>query len=123
MACPSNIVKADLPDAFKGCTCDGLTWALTSVDDDVTEYAAVLSLAVFQLQDSDGAAALTLSSAVSGEVTLNATGANAWSITVEPFIVSVATGVYSLALVATDDSARKTCVLQGTLRVHAPPIL
>jgi len=83
---PKQVV---LPPVNKSNTWDGLTWAITSVDADDTEFAAALSLVRFQLQDSSGNIALTLSSANSGEVTINNSTSNTWSVTVDPRILSV----------------------------------
>jgi hypothetical protein len=112
-----------LPDAFKGCTWPGLTWTVTAVDDGDTEFAAALVSAKFQMQDSSGNAILTLSSAVSGEVTLNATTANAWSITVEGRIMTAAAGNYTYALETTDADGIVSPRMSGTIRVNPDPTI
>ena len=112
MSC--NNLNVTLPPARSSNTWDGLTWAITSVDAGETEFAAALSLCRFQLQDSDGAVVLTLSSATSGEVTINAATADAWSVTVEPRILSLTAGIYSFGLEFTDSDGGVKTHLGGT---------
>lgn len=121
MSCP-EIIKLTLPDAYEGCTWDGLTWTIDSVDDGNTEYAAILSLAEFEFKDSTGVFALALSSTVSGEVTINTASSNAWSVTVEPRAMTLSAGVYSFALVTTDADSVKSPQIIGSIRIHAQPI-
>ena len=118
MSCPENIVKLDLPDTNADCTWRGLTWMLTSVPSDETEYASALALAEFIAKDSTGAVALTLTSATAGQVTLNATTANAWSITVEPRILSLDAGFYPFTLYTTDADGIRAPRWEGTFRIH-----
>jgi len=122
MSC-ENVINYELPDAYKGMTWDGLTWEISDVTDNDTEFAGTLTLARFQIQDSTGAAALTLSSANSGEVTINTATANAWSITVESRVLSLATGTYSYCLVTTDSTGDVKPRMQGSIRVHTAPII
>ena len=114
-----------LPDTYSGDTWDGLTWEIESVDADDTEHAGTLTQAVFQITDSTGAGALNLDSdTVDDAVTLNATTPNAWSVTVEPRVLSLAAGSYSWALRLFDDSAapeRRKVKIFGTLGVKANP--
>ena len=118
-----NPLNITLPATFKNDTWDGLTWAITSVDAADTRFAAALSLVRFQLQDSDGTAALTLSSATSGEVTINTATGNAWSVTVDERVLTLAAGIYSFGLEFTDaDSVVKTH-LAGTLEIKADPVI
>jgi hypothetical protein len=118
MSCPDTIVKLDLPDTKVGCTWRGLTWALTSVDADETEYSAALSLAEFIATDSAGAVALTLTSATAGQVTINTATANAWSVTVEPRILTLAAGFYPFTLYTTDAAGVRAPRWESTFRIH-----
>lgn len=117
MSCPDNIVKLDLPDTKDGCTWRGLSWAITSVDADVTDYDAVLSFAEFIVYDSDGTVVLTLTSNTAGQVTLTTTTANAWDITVEPRILTLDPGFYSFTLFTTDASAFRAPQWEGTFKL------
>jgi hypothetical protein len=119
--CPSSPPAIDLPCAFKGATWDGLTWRVDSTDG--TDYDAVLSSARFQLQDSTGAAVLTLTSAVGSEITLNVTTARLWSITVEKRLLTLDAGIYSWALETTDADGTIKVQLIGTLTVKPDLIL
>ena len=120
--CPSSPPVVELPCAFKGATWDGLTWSIDSLDDD-TEYSAVLSSARFQLQDSAGAAVLTLTSAVGTEITLNVTTARLWSLTVESRLLTLDAGIYSWALETTDADGTIKVQIVGTLMVNPDLIL
>lgn len=111
----------ELPCAYKDTTWDGLTWEIQSTDS--TEFASVLSSARFQLKDSSGVAALTLSSAVGGEITLNVTAASQWSITVEDRLMTLNAGVYSWNLETTDAAGKIKNRLIGNLLVKADPVL
>ena len=113
--CPSSPPAIELPCAFKGATWDGLTWRIDSTDG--TDYDAVLSSARFQLQDSAGAAVLTLTSAVGSEITLNVTTARLWSVTVEKRLLTLDAGIYSWALETTDADGTVKVQLIGTLTV------
>ena len=117
MSC-TNIINRDLPDTKEGCTWDGLTWRITSVSADDTDYAAVLSLAEFIATDSTGAVALTLTSATTGQVTINESAENSWDVTVEPRILSLSDGFYSFTLFTTDANARRKERWIGTFRLH-----
>ena len=119
--CPSSPPFIELPCTFSTCTWPGFTWRIDSTD--ATEFDAVLSSAAFQLQNEDGTAALTLTSATAGQVTLNVTTARAWSITVEPRILSLDPGNYSWALETTDADGVKQPRLLGTLTVKPDPIV
>lgn len=118
MACPDSLVKLDLPDTKADCTWRGLTWELTSVDSDETEYASALTLAEFIATDSTGAVVLTLTSATAGQVTINTATANAWSITVEPRILSLDAGFYPFTLYTTDADGIRAPRWIGTFRIH-----
>ena len=119
MACPSDIVRLDLPETRVGCTWRGLTWALTDPGDS-TDYAATLSLAEFIATDSStGAVVLTRTSATAGQVTLNTATANAWDITVEPLILSLAAGYYSFTLYTTDADGVRAPRWEGTFRIES----
>ena len=114
-----SIPLIDLPPTFRDCTWPGLTWRIDSTDG--TDFDAVLSSAVFQLQSSTGASVLTLTSATAGQVTLNDTAAQAWDITVEPRILSIDAGNYAWYLETTDADGVKNPVLVGTLTVFSDP--
>ena len=112
-----------LPKTYSGDTWDGLTWAISDADGD-TEFDGTLTLVRFQLQDSAGAAVLTLSSAVNGEVTINSDAPYGWSATVEPRTLTLSGGIYSFGLEFTDDStspARVKTRLAGTLQILPDP--
>jgi hypothetical protein len=119
--CPSSPPAIELPCAFKGATWDGLTWRVDSTDG--TDYDAVLSSARFQLQDSTGAAVLTLTSAVGSEITLNVTTPRLWSVTVEKRLLTLDAGIYSWALETTDAESTIKVQLIGTLTVKPDLIL
>jgi hypothetical protein len=112
-----------LPDAYKGCTWDGMTFRIDSVDEGDTEFAATLASAQFQIQDSAGNAILTLSSSVSGEVTLNETAPNEWDVTVESRIITIAAGNYTYALETVDSDGVKKPLQIGSQRVNPEPII
>lgn len=118
-----STANVKLPDTFKGDTWDGLTWAIDSVDADDTRFAAALSLCRFQLQDLDGNTELTLTSATSGQVTINTATANAWSVTVEPRILSLDAGEYLYGLEFTDADGVVKTYLTGSLTVLADPVV
>jgi hypothetical protein len=119
--CSSSPPAIELPCAFKGATWDGFTWRIDSTDG--TDYDAVLSSARFQLQDSTGAAVLTLTSAVGSEITLNVTTARLWSVTVEKRLLTLDAGIYSWALETTDAASTIKVQLIGTLAVKPDLIL
>ena len=121
MSCCQSPPAIELPCAYKGTTWDGLTWRIDSTDG--TEYDSVLSSARFQLQGSTGAAVLTLSSAVGGEITLNVTTAKLWSVTVENRLLTIDAGIYSWALEMTDAAGVIKVQLIGTLTVKPDLIL
>lgn len=112
-----------LPDTFKGDTWDGLTWAIASVDADDTRFDSTLTAVRFQLQTLAGVSALSLTSATSGEITINTATANAWSITVEPRILSVTAGEYLYGLEFTDADGVVKTYLTGSLTVLADPVI
>lgn len=119
--CPSSPPAIELPCAFKGATWDGLTWRIDSTDG--TDYDAVLTSARWQLQDSAGTAALTLTSAVGSEIVLNVTTPKLWSITVEKRLLTLDAGIYSWALETTDASGTIKVQLIGTLTIKPDLIL
>jgi hypothetical protein len=118
-----NIQNIELPWTVSSNTWDGLTWALTSVDGDDTRFASTLSLVRFQLQDSTGAVALTLTSATAEQVTINTATANAWSVTVEPRILTLTAGVYSFGLEFTDSASVVKTYLAGTLEIKPDRVI
>jgi hypothetical protein len=111
---PRNIT---LPATFQGDTWGGLTWAITAVDPEVTEFTADLALVRFQLQNTAGSAALTLSSATTGEVTINTATADAWSVTVEARVLDLTPGIYSFGLEFTDANGDIKTHLAGTQEI------
>jgi hypothetical protein len=117
---PRNIT---LPATFQGDTWGGLTWAITAVDPEVTEFTADLALVRFQLQNTAGSAALTLSSAAPGEITINSATANAWSATIEPRVLALDSGVYSFGMEFTDAEGTIKTHLAGTLEIISDPVL
>jgi hypothetical protein len=119
----ANPFNITLPTAITGDTWDGMTWTVSDVSPDDTEFAAALVTATFQLQDESGVPVLTLSSAVVGEVTINVATANEWSVTVESRILTLTPGVYSYGLKTVDaDDVEKTKVA-GILIIEAQPVL
>lgn len=118
-----NLLNFPLPETYTGKTWDGLTWTVTSVADGDTEYAAALSSARFQFQDVDGNVDLTLSSSVSGEVTLNTTTADAWSITVEPRALSLTPGTYTYGLATVDADGIEKVRMAGTIQIKTDPVV
>jgi hypothetical protein len=117
MACNDEIVRLDLPETRVDCTWRGLTWEVTDAEDS-TEYAAVLSLAEFVAKDSTGADVLTLTSATAGQVTINTATANAWSVTVEPRILTLAAGFYSFTLFTTDADGIRSPQWEGNFKLE-----
>jgi len=117
MAC-DDIVKTDLPDTKAGCTWRGLSWSVADPEDS-TDYAAALSLAEFVVKDSTGATVLTLTSATAGQVTITTATANAWDITVEPRILTLAAGFYSFTLFTTDAEDVRAPRWEATFRIEA----
>ena len=118
MSCPDDIIKLDLPDTKEGCTWRGLTWTIDGVDADNTQYDATLTLAEFIAQDSTGAVVLTLTSATAGQVTINSSAANSWSVTAEPRILSLTSGFYPFTFFTTDSSGVRAPRWEGTFRIH-----
>lgn len=112
-----------LPDTFKGDTWDGLTWAISSVDPEDTRFASTLSLCRFELQTLSGTSALALSSATAGQVTINTATANAWSVTVEPRVLTLSAGEYLYGLEFTDSAGVIKTYLTGSLTVLADPVI
>jgi uncharacterized surface anchored protein len=119
MNCTPNRFAYRLPDADKGCTWDGLTVTIQSDD---TEYASVLSIARFQLQNSTGAIALTLTSATLGEVTINNATAGQWSMTVESRILNLDAGSYSWAIETQDATGIVKKQLGGSIAILPEPV-
>ena len=120
MARAGNI---SLPKTYAGDTWDGLTWAISDAAGD-TEYAGTLTLVRFQLQDSSGAAVLTLTSADPAAVSINSAAPYGWSVTVEPRVLALAPGDYTFGLEFSDDSttpARVKTRLAGTLEILPDP--
>jgi len=113
----SDIYSIKLPDTFQGKTWDGITWRVTDVPADATEFAGTLTLARFQLQDEAGEVALTLSSATAGQVTINTATPNAWDVTVEPLVLTIAAGTYRWGLETTDSTGLIKIRIGGTLKI------
>lgn len=114
-----------LPCTFSGDTWDGFTWAISDADGD-TDFAGTITLARFQIQDLSGNEMLTLSSDVSGEVTINTASDYNWSVTIEPRVLSLDAGTYTIGLEISDDSTAPDRVktrLTGTLHINSDPVL
>ena len=114
-------VVIELPAVYKTTTWDGLTWKITQSTS--SEYDVVLSSARFQLQDANGSAVLTLTSADASEITLNITTANLSSITIEKRLLSLDVGIYSWALETTDADGTIKMQIIGTLNIKPDLIL
>lgn len=113
--------KFDLPSTISGDTWEGLTWGLESVPAGDTEFAGNLTLAEFEMKNSAGASALKLTSAT-GDVTIETATPNAWSVTVEPRILTQTSGTYTYGLQLTDDAWGPNTVVAGTLQIKIPPV-
>lgn len=118
-----NLLNFPLPETFTGKTWDGLTWSVSNVADGDTEFAAALVSARFQLQDADGNADQTLTSATAGQVTLNVTTANLWSVTVEPRVITLAAGTYTYGLETVDANGVEKARMAGTLIIKTDPVV
>lgn len=112
-----------LPITTSGDTWDGCTWALVSVTEGDTEFAGTLTLAEFEIQDNAGKPVLTLSSSTAGQVTIENSAPNAWSVTVEGRILDLPAGTYTYGLRLTDDAGRRKTVVSGILPIKAPPVI
>ncbi len=112
-----------LPDVFQSETWDGITWAIESVDVGETEFASTLASARFQMQDTSGNVALDLTSATAGQVTINESAANAWSVTVEPRVLTLSSGVYSWGLKTTDSEGVEDIPFAGTIKIKRSPVI
>jgi len=113
MAC-----QITLSPVKQGDTWDGLTncsFASTG-----SAFSSPLALVRMQWKDSTGAAALTLSSAVSGEVTI--TNAASWTFDVPGRILSLSAGVYSIGLETTDSAGVVKTRVTGTQKILADPV-
>lgn len=110
--------QVTLTPIVQGDTWDGLQCSFSS---DGTAFADDLSLVRFQFQDEDGTSALTLSSAVSGEVTIN--DAANWTFTVEPRIISIEPGTYSIGIETTDSAGIKKTRIAGTIEIIPDPVI
>jgi hypothetical protein len=75
------------------------------------------------MQDTSGNVVLTLSSATAGQVTINESGANAWSITVEPRVLTISGGVYSWGLETTDADGVIKLRLSGTIKIKGDLVI
>jgi hypothetical protein len=117
-----DLLNFPLPPTFTGNTWDGLTWTVDSVEAGDTEYAAVLVSARFQLQTEDGTVALTRTSATAGQVTLNETSADSWSVTVEPVDLTLNPGTYTYGLETVDADGVTKIRMAGTFVVKPDPV-
>jgi hypothetical protein len=118
-----NLLNYTLPETFAGTTWSGLTWAVSVTGDDETEFASELVSARFQLRSETGGVALTLSSENAGEVTLESTAADAWSIIVEKQDLTIAPGTYTYGLETTDADGITKPRMAGTLLVKPDPVI
>jgi hypothetical protein len=112
-----NPLNITLPASFTGDTWDGLTWTVSDVDPDDTEFAKTLESAIFQLQNKAGDAVLTLSSEAAGEITINNSSPNEWSVTVEPRILTIPGAVYSYGLKTIDTDGVEKTRIAGVFQV------
>jgi len=117
-----DLLNFPLPFAFTGNTWDGLTWTVSDVDVGDTEYADTLASARFQLQDESGTIILTRTSATAGQVTLNVTTADAWSVTVEPMAMTIAAGTYNYGLETVDAASVTKIRMAGTILFKPDPV-
>lgn len=117
MAC--NLQSIALDPLASGETWGGLTWTITSSDD--TKYGAALFRVRMTFKNSAGTVMLTIDSNVAG-ITINTATAYAWSFTVEPRLISFASGRYSWAIETTDaDGTVDKDLLAGTLQITPDP--
>ncbi|MEY3898670.1 MAG: hypothetical protein RLZZ214_4192 [Verrucomicrobiota bacterium] len=121
MSC--NHLAVTLPDVFQSETWDGITWAIESVDAGETEFASTLASARFQMQDTSGNVALDLTSATEGQVTINESAPNAWSVTVEPRILTLSSGVYSWGFETTDSAGVVKIRLAGSIKIKGDLVI
>jgi len=119
----TDVFNIEIPSVFKSETWDGLTWRLLSVDTGSTEFSGTLSLVRFQIQDCDGNAVLTLSSATAGQVTINNAAPNLWDVTIEPRVLSIDPGEYSWGLETTDDDGVVKHRIGGTIPIKADQVV
>ena len=113
MACQitlSPTVKCDSWDGLTNC----------SFTSDGTAFDESLLLVRMQWKDSTGATALTLSSAVSGEVTI--TSAANWEFEVPGRVLSLDAGIYSIGLETTDSAGIVKTRVTGTHKILADPV-
>lgn len=122
MSCSPHNIQLD--PHFSATEWEGLTWSLYEVPTDNTFFEGTLTRAIFVFKDNAGNVDLTLDSDIVGEVTLNATTANAWSVTVKDLKLTLDPGIYSWALITYDDSktpAREKVVIAGTIKINKDP--
>ena len=113
----SALYQIALPDVTKGETWDGLTWVVSDVPDGETEFSDTLALATVEFKDCNGNTVLTLSSATSGQVTINVSTADAWSVTAEPQTLNLPAGNYTWKLWTTDSSGRRKTRIGGVQQI------
>jgi hypothetical protein len=118
-----NPLNITLPSSFSGDTWDGFTWTVSDVPPEDTEFSGTLVKAIFQLQNSEKVPVLNLSSATAGQVTINTATPNAWSVTVEPRILTIPAGVYSYGLQTTDSDGVKKTRIAGVFEAPGAPVI
>ncbi len=120
MSC--NPLNYPLPAVISGDTWDGFTWSVADVPAGSTEFAVALDLAEFEIKDVAGTSLLLLTSATPGDVTINTSGDGAWSVTVEPRVLTLDPGVHTFGLRLTDADGILKTRLAGTLPIDSPPV-
>lgn len=104
---------------YKNDTWDGFTVALSS---DGTAFAGTLTLVRVAFTNSSGTIALTLSSANSGEITINSATPNSWNFTVEPQVLTLTGDIYSYGVELTDDAGIVKTRLAGIIQIKNDPV-
>jgi hypothetical protein len=115
MACPLKNIKLDPVAA--GETWGGLTFSIDASDD--TTFAAALTRVRMSWRAA-GAVALTLDSAVAGQITIATATAYGWSFTVEPRALALPAGFYTWAIETTAGVVDKD-LLSGTQQIIPDP--
>jgi hypothetical protein len=116
MACPLKNIKLDPVAA--GETWGGLTFTIDASDD--TAYAAALTRVRMSWRAA-GAVALTLDSAVAGQITIATATAYGWSFTVEPRALALDPGFYTWAIEVTSAAGIDKDLLSGTQQIIPDP--
>ena len=111
--CPT---QSDLPCCVKNDTWTGFTDAYGSSPDGVN-----LALVRVGFVNEYGATAgLTLSSAVSGQITIN--NAAAWNYTIEPVVLNLPVGKWTYGVETTDANGYIATRVSGTIEISVDPV-